>query len=50
MTEGVALYDAGRVAIAVPEFSPDMHRALAECHERLVELAVAARLAGGGHP
>jgi HEPN domain-containing protein/predicted nucleotidyltransferase len=29
MTEGVALYDAGRVAITVPELTPGMHHALA---------------------
>jgi HEPN domain-containing protein len=29
MTEGVALYDAGRVAITVPELTPAMHHALA---------------------
>jgi HEPN domain-containing protein len=29
MTEGVALYDAGRVAIIVPELTPAMHHALA---------------------
>jgi HEPN domain-containing protein/predicted nucleotidyltransferase len=30
MTEGVALYDAGRVAIIVPELTPAMHHALAQ--------------------
>ena len=30
MTEGVALYDAGRVAIAVPDVTPAMHHALAQ--------------------
>jgi HEPN domain-containing protein/predicted nucleotidyltransferase len=30
MTEGVALYDAGRVAIAIPEVTPAMHHALAQ--------------------
>jgi uncharacterized protein len=30
MTEGVALYDAGRVAITVPELTPAMHHALAQ--------------------
>jgi HEPN domain-containing protein len=29
MTEGVALYDAGRVAITVPELTPAVHHALA---------------------
>jgi HEPN domain-containing protein len=29
MTEGVALYDAGRVSIPVPELTPAMHHALA---------------------
>jgi HEPN domain-containing protein len=29
MTEGVVLYDAGRVAITVPELTPAMHHALA---------------------
>jgi HEPN domain-containing protein len=29
MTEGVALYDAGRAAITVPELTPAMHHALA---------------------
>jgi HEPN domain-containing protein len=29
MTEGVALYDGGRVAITVPELTPAMHHALA---------------------
>jgi HEPN domain-containing protein len=29
MTEGVALYDAGRVAITLPELTPVMHHALA---------------------
>jgi HEPN domain-containing protein len=30
MTEGVVLYDAGRVAIAVPDVTPAMHHALAQ--------------------
>jgi HEPN domain-containing protein/predicted nucleotidyltransferase len=30
MTEGVALYDAGRVTITVPELTPAMHHALAQ--------------------
>jgi hypothetical protein len=30
MTEGVALYDAGHIAIAVPELTPARHHALAE--------------------
>jgi HEPN domain-containing protein len=30
MTEGVALYDAGHVAITVPGITPDMHHALAQ--------------------
>jgi HEPN domain-containing protein len=30
MTEGVALYDAGRVAITVPEFTPAMQHVLAQ--------------------
>jgi predicted nucleotidyltransferase/HEPN domain-containing protein len=30
ITEGVALYDAGRVAITVPELTPAMHHALAQ--------------------
>jgi uncharacterized protein len=30
MTEGVALYDAGRAAIPVPELTPAMHHALAQ--------------------
>jgi HEPN domain-containing protein len=30
MTEGVELYDAGRVTITVPELTPAMHHALAE--------------------
>jgi predicted nucleotidyltransferase/HEPN domain-containing protein len=40
VTEGVALYDAGRVAIAVPELTPAMHHALAqEAFQRYFEHA-----------
>jgi HEPN domain-containing protein/predicted nucleotidyltransferase len=38
MTEGVALYDAGRVAITVPELTPAMHHVLAEaCFQHYFE-------------
>jgi HEPN domain-containing protein/predicted nucleotidyltransferase len=40
MTEGVALYDAGRAAIAVPELTPAMHHVLAEaCFQHYFERA-----------
>jgi HEPN domain-containing protein len=41
MAEGVALYDAGRVAITVPELTPAMHHALArEAFQRYFDHAV----------
>jgi HEPN domain-containing protein/predicted nucleotidyltransferase len=40
MTEGVALYDAGRVAITIPELTPAMHHVLAEaCFQHYFERA-----------
>jgi HEPN domain-containing protein len=40
MTEGMALYDAGRVAITIPELTPAMHHALAqEAFQRYFEHA-----------
>jgi uncharacterized protein len=40
MTEGVALYDAGHVAITIPELTPAMHHALAqEAFQRYFEHA-----------
>jgi uncharacterized protein len=40
LTEGVALYDAGRVAITVPELTPAMHHVLAEaCLQRYFDHA-----------
>jgi HEPN domain-containing protein/predicted nucleotidyltransferase len=40
MTEGMALYDAGRVAITVPELTPAMHHALArEAFQRYFDQA-----------
>jgi hypothetical protein len=40
MTEGVALYDAGHIAIAIPELTPARHHALAEsCSQRYFEHA-----------